>query len=102
MFESKVAISTVSTMLGENLALGNKVFACNLTKLNILDFPNGGICSIKNCNYEKFEKKLLYILSINNKKYISKLSKSKNYIINYNKKISTNKILEKTIDQLIN
>jgi len=102
MFESKVAISTISTMLGENLALGNKVFACNLTKLSALDFPNGGICSIKNCNYEKFEKKLLYILSINKKKYISKLSKDKNYIINYNKKISTNIILEKTIRQFIN
>ena len=51
MFESKVAISTISTMLGENLALGNKVFACNLTKMDIMDFPNGGICSIKNCDF---------------------------------------------------
>ena len=101
MFESKVAISTISTMLGENLALGNKVFACNLTKMDIMDFPNGGICSIKNCDYKKFEKKLLYILSINKKKYISKLRKNKNYIINYNNKISTIKILEKIIAKSI-
>ena len=102
MFESKVAISTISTMLGENLALGNKVFACNLTNLDVMDFPNGGICSIKNCDYDKFEKKLLYIFSISKKKYISKLSKSKNYMINYNKKISTIKILERIIGQFIN
>ena len=66
-----------------------------------MDFPNGGICSIKNCDYKKFEKKLLYILSINKKKYISKLSKNKNYIINYNNKISTIKILEKIIAKSI-
>jgi len=101
MFQSKVAVSTISTMLGENLALGRKILACNLTNLELLDFPNGGICSMKHCSYEKFEKRLLYILSISEKKYYSKLRKNKNYIVNFSKKISTIKILQGIIGKLL-
>ena len=101
MLQSKVAVSTISTMLGENLALGRKILACNLTNLNLLDFPNSGICSIKHCNYEKFEKRLFEILAMSNKKYISKLSKNKNYIVNFNEKKSTIKILEDMLRKLL-
>ena len=101
MFQSKVAVSTISTMLGENLALGKKILACNLTNLDLLDFPNGGICAIKHCSYEKFEKRLSYILSASNKKYFSKLSKNKNYIVSFSTKISTIKILQDIIRKLL-
>jgi len=102
MFKSKVTVSTISTMLGENLALGNKILACNQTRLSILDFPIEGICSLKNCKYEIFEKKLLYILSISNKKFLTLLRKNKNYLISYNKKKSTIEILKTYIERLIN
>jgi len=101
MFQSKVTTSTISTMLGENLALGNKILACNLTKISILDFPIKGICSVKNCHYNEYEKKLLNILSITNKKYFSKLTRKKDYLISYDKKKSTIEIIKKNLEELI-
>lgn len=100
MFESPVIISSWSTMLLESLAVGKKIFACNLTNLNLFDFPITGICSIKNCDYEEFEKKLMYILSMSNKKYFLKLKKDKNYMTSYNKQISTIEILKNNIKQI--
>ena len=77
MFRSKVTVSTISTMLSENLAVGNKVLACNLTNIKILNFPIKKICSINNCNYNNFEKRLSNILFLSRKKYFSKIGKQK-------------------------
>ena len=66
-FESKISVGTMSTLLRENIACGNKILACNLTKEKIYNFPIKGICSINNCNYLSFEKRLINILKI--KKY---------------------------------
>ena len=51
MLQSNVAIGTISTMLGEYLALGGKILACNFSKIGILDYPIKGICFIKNSNF---------------------------------------------------
>ncbi|MDA9077521.1 hypothetical protein N9K39_04230 [Candidatus Pelagibacter sp.] len=89
MFRSKVTVSTISTMLSENLAVGNKVLACNLTNIKILNFPIKKICSINNCNYKNFEKRLMNLLILSRNKYFSKIGKQKNYLVAFNKKIST-------------
>ena len=47
--------------LREKLAMGGKILSCNLTALEEVDFPNQGICSIKNFSYEEFESRLLKI-----------------------------------------
>lgn len=101
MFQSRVTVSSISTMLGENLALGGKILACNFTKLGILDFPIKGICFTKNANYSKFEKKLTNIFLTSKKKYFSKLKERRNYIINYNKKVSTIQMIENEIKQAL-
>ena len=101
MFQSRVTVSLISTMLGENLALGGKILACNFTKLGILDFPIKGICFTKNANYSKFEKKLTNIFLTSKKKYFSKLKERRNYIINYNKKVSTIQMIENEIKQAL-
>lgn len=101
MLKSKVVIGSMSTMLRENLALGGKILACNLTPGDFYDFPIKGICSIKNFTYEQFEKRLLNILSISNKKYYSKLRKNKDYTCYNNKNISTIAIVQKKLDLLL-
>jgi len=101
MFQSKVAIGTGSTLLRENLAVGGKTLACNLTRTNVYDFPIKGICSMKNCTFKEFEKRLLRIYSMSKKNYFSKLSKDKCYTAEYDKKISTIDILKRRIDSFL-
>ena len=101
MFQSKVVVGNTSTMLRENLAIGGKILSCNLTPTNIWNFPIEGICSIKNCNFQEFEKRLLKIYSMSKKNYFSKLSKGKCYVIEYDKKISTIEILKRKIDYFL-
>ena len=98
MFQSNIAIGTYTTMLSENLGTGEKILSCNCTYSDIFDFPIEGICSIKNCNFKEFEKRLLDIHSISKEDYFSRLSKDKNYVMEYNEKISTIEILRKKID----
>ena len=101
MLQSNIAVATNSTMLRENLGIGGKILSCNCTYSDIFDFPIEGICSIKNCNFEEFEKRLLDIHSISKVNYFSRLSKDKNYVAEYNEKISTIEILRKKIDSFL-
>ena len=98
MFQSNIAIGTYTTMLSENLGTGGKILSCNCTYSDIFDFPIEGICSIKNCNFQEFEKRLIDIHSISKENYFSRLSKDKHYVMEYNEKISTIEILRKKID----
>ena len=66
------------------------------------DFPIEGICSIRNCNYQGFEERLLQIYSMSEKDYFSKLSKDKCYTVEYDEKVSTIDILKRKIDYFIN
>ena len=101
MFQSNIAIGTYTTMLSENLGTGGKILSCNCTYSDIFDFPIEGICSIKNCNFQEFEKRLLDIHSISKENYFSRLSKDKYYVMEYNEKVSTIEILRKKIDLLL-
>ena len=101
MFQSNIVVATYSTMLRENLGIGGKILSCNCTYSDIFDFPIEGICSIKNCNFKEFEKRLLDIHSISKENYFSRLSKDKYYVMEYNEKISTIEILRKKIDLLL-
>jgi len=101
MFQSKVTIGTSSTLLRENLAVGGKVLSCNLLKTDIHDFPLRGACSIKNCTFEEFEKRLLQVYSMSEEVYFSKLEKNKSYVLEYDQKVSTIEILKKKIDSFL-
>lgn len=69
MEESEICISTMSTMLRENIYLGNKIFAVNLTNHSPYNFPIKKLISLNNDNYQEFEKKILFVLKMNKKKY---------------------------------
>ena len=89
MMESKVVVGQCSTLLRESLGMGGKILSCNLTPTNIYDFPLQGVCSIKNCSYEEFEKRLMEICSMKDSDYFSKLNKDKSYVAEYDEKNST-------------
>ena len=55
MLRSKVSISITTSMLRENLSVGNKILSCNLTKMKVLNFPIKGICSINNCSFKNLK-----------------------------------------------
>ena len=102
MKQSKVTVCVWSTMLRENLCIGGKILCCNLLPTNVWDFPIEGICSIRNCNYQGFEERLLQIYSMSEKDYFLKLSKDKCYTVEYDEKVSTIDILKRKIDYFIN
>ena len=83
--ESEVLISTMSTMLRENLFLRNKILAANLTGNSIYDFPVKGFFSFNNKSYENFEKKLLSIIKMSKETYFKKIGKNTDYCIIKNK-----------------
>jgi len=87
MFQSDIAVGTYTTMLREKLGTGGKILSCNCIYSDVFDFPIEGICSIKNCNFQEFEKRLLDIHSISKENYFSRLSKDKCYVLEYNEKI---------------
>ena len=85
--QSKLLVATLSTTLRENLYLRNKVLACNFSNTKLHDFPLKGICTLKDCNYKTFKKRISKVLSISKKNYLSKI-KNRFYAIE-NNKIST-------------
>ncbi len=101
VFQSQVAVATHATLLREYLGAGGKILSCNMTSSDIYDFPIKGICSIKDCTFEEFEKKLSNIFSISQEEYFEKLGKDKNYLMEYDKEISTIEIMRKKIDSLL-
>tara|TARA_Y100000590_G_scaffold332087_1_gene377541 strand:- start:3479 stop:4675 length:1197 start_codon:yes stop_codon:yes gene_type:complete len=101
ILQSKVVVGNRSTLLREKLAVGGKVLSFCYTSTNIWDFPVEGISSIKNCNYQEFEKRLLNICSMSEDDYFSKLEKNKNYTVEYDEKVSTAEIIKKKIDYFL-
>ncbi len=85
IFQSKVAIGTQSTLLKDKISCKEKILSLNLTKTNIYDFPIKGVCSIKNCSYEKFKERLDKIFSMSYDEYFSNLDKKYNYVIENSK-----------------
>lgn len=101
MHNSKLTIGMMSTLLRENLALRGKVLSCNFTKNKIWNFPINGICSFNEISFDQFEQRVLKLLSISYRNYLSKLKKSPKYLIYFNKKKSTTDLLKKKINSYL-
>jgi hypothetical protein len=97
---SKVTVGNVSTLLRNKLGTGGKILSCNLTKVEMYNFPIGGICSLNNCTYLEFEKRLLEIYSISKESYFSKMDKKPDYVMRFNKNNSTINLIREKLLQL--
>ena len=89
VIDSKVTVGVTTTLLRDKLALGGKILACNLSKLELNNFPISGICSLNNFTYEEFEKRLLEIYSMSKESYFSKIDKEPNYVGKFDENISS-------------
>ena len=86
-------------MLGEKLSIGGKILSCNMTNLDIYNFPIKGICSINNCRFIDFEKRLEKILKMSKNQYFSSINKDKKYLINYDPDLSCSLKIKKIINE---
>ena len=81
VLESKIVISVITSILTEALAANKKIFPCNFSKIEELNFPIKKT-TLNNCDYSLFEKKLKELFKMNLKKYHSYfLGKDKNLLI---------------------
>ena len=100
LLNSEVTVSAMSTMLRHKLATGGKILSCNLTKIDRYNFPVNGICTLNNCSYDEFEKRLLEIYSISKKDYFSRIEDDPDYFEKYTKNYSTINFIREKLSQL--
>jgi surface carbohydrate biosynthesis protein len=100
---SQVAVGITSTLLRDKLSYGGKILSCNLTKHPAYKFPLHGICSLDDCNYEQFEKRLLELYLIDHKNFLTQIEKKPDYLMKFNTNNSTiNKIRMKLEELILN
>jgi len=102
IFQSKVAVGTQSTLLRDKIGVGEKILSCNLTGLQIQDFPLSGICTINNCSYEQFEQRLNEILNISTEEYFNRIDKDKKYVMEFQNQYGAIEAVKKGIDKILN
>jgi surface carbohydrate biosynthesis protein len=100
LLNSKVVVSTKSTLLRNKLTIGGKILSCNLSKKDRYNFPVNGICTLNNCFYEEFEERLLEIYSISEEDYFSKIDKKPDYREKFNKNYSAIDLIREKLIQL--
>lgn len=101
MSNSELTIGMVSTMLRENLSRQKKILSCNFTNNSIWDFPISGLCFLKDCKFEDFERRVLEILGASSAEYFSKLNKKPDYIMYYSSTLSAKKIISSKINSFL-
>ena len=101
MENSELTIAMMSTMLRENIGKKKKILSCNFTNNPIWDFPISGVCFLKDCKFDEFEKRVLEILKATTDEYFSKLNKSPNYIMHYSKVHSAHKLISSRISSFL-
>jgi len=102
MQKSEVVIGTMSTLLRENLFIGGKSLSCNFTNSSIFDFPINGLCSLKNVEFIKFEKRIKEILKISHKTYLKKIKKDPSFVVFKDAKYSTIKLVKSKLNFFLN
>ena len=100
MLNSKVTVGQRSTLLRNKLAIGGKILSSNLTELDRYNFPVNGICTLNDCSYVEFEKRLLEIYSISEENYFSKLNKKPDYLEKFSKNHTTIDLIREKLSQL--
>jgi hypothetical protein len=99
VLNSKVAVGMGSTLLFDKFGMGGKILSCNLSKVDMYNFPISGICSLNNCTYLEFEKRLLEIYSISSEDFFSKIDKKPDYVMKFNKSNSTIDLIREKLSQ---
>ena len=86
-------------MLRDKIGLRQKILSCNLTRFKIYDFSINGLCTLNNCNYDEFAKRLNNIINLSDDEYFKGLNKDKDYVMAFDKNQSTIKKIRLEIDK---
>ena len=76
-----------------------KILSCNLTKLKKYDFPISGLCTLNNCNYDEFAKRLNNIINLSDDEYFKGLDKDKDHVMAFDKNQSAIEKIRLEIDK---
>lgn len=68
---SEITLGGTSTVLWESFARGNKTLAVNMSRSDVLDFPEPGIWSMRNPSAAEFENRLNEILGIDSERWLA-------------------------------
>ena len=103
MLQSKIIVALRASLAREAIGYNKKAFFCNFTNHKDAEFPFfhkiNKVC-LNQHSYELFEKKLLYVFKVSNKKYFDYLGKIKNEIIANSK--GYDDFIKKRISEIIN
>ena len=70
-----------------------------MTKFKLYDFPINGLCTLNNCSYDEFEKRLNNIINLSDDEYFKGLNKDKDQVIAFDKNQSTIEKIRSEIDK---
>ena len=100
---SRLIIGARSTMLAEMLAVGRRILCCNYNK----DFPFGypdfydSCFAISDRTYDTFEKRVLFLLSMNQEIFHKHLEPVKNHMVDFDENFSTFEKIKIQLDQAL-
>ena len=97
LMNSNLAIGWTSTLLRNKIGAGGKVLACNFIDEKLHNFPINGICSLRDCNYEEFEKRVNNLLSMSEKDFQLKIEKKPSYVMKFDQDMPTSEILKRKL-----
>jgi surface carbohydrate biosynthesis protein len=97
IFQCKVLVGCVSTLLRDKIGLRQKILSCNLTNFQTFNFPINDICSINNCSYDEFANRLKKILNTPINDYFKNIKP--NYVMAFDEKESTIKKIKLKINE---
>ena len=94
---SNLAIGWTSTLLRNKIGAGGKALACNFIDQKLYNFPINGICSLQDCNYDEFEKRVNNLLSMSEKDFQLKIDKKPSYIMKFDEVMPISEILKRKL-----
>jgi hypothetical protein len=100
---SRLIIGARSTMLPEMLAVGRRILSCNYNKdftFNYTDFYDSCF-AISDRTYDTFEKRVLFLLSMNQENFHKHLEPVKNYMVDFDENFSTFEKIKIQLDQAL-
>ena len=97
LMNSNLAIGWTSTLLRNKIGAGGKALACNFTDQKLYNFPINGICSLQDCNYDEFEKRVNNLLSMSEKDFLLKIDQKPSYVMKFDQNMPSSEILKRKL-----
>ena len=90
-------------MLSELLAVGRRILSCNYNKDFSFNYPDfyDSCFAISDRTYDTFEKRVLFLLSMNQEDFHKHLELVKNHMVDFDENFSTFEKIRIQLDQVL-